>query len=161
LAVSSRGAALSSACASWKAPVIVYRLAREKRIEQFDEALPDAIEVMVSAARAGRSLQQALEEVSVKMAGPVGQEFGVIAREYFQGGLGLEDTLKRARERIGIESFTMTSSALIINLSQGGDLLSILERVSESLCELLRLKKKIATETAEVRAQEKIISTRP
>jgi tight adherence protein B len=145
------------AAGAWMAPSIAYRVALEKRMEQFDEQLPDAIEVMVASVRAGRSLQQAIEEVAGKMSGPAGQEFGLIAREYFQGGLALEETLKRARRRINAESFTMMSSALIINISQGGDLLSILERISDSLRELLRLKKKIATETAEVRAQEKVI----
>src|SRR5262249_27153101 len=146
-----------AACAAvWSAPVALYRYARTKHMDRFDDQLPDAVDSMVASARAGCSLQQAIQDVAERLPGPVGQEVGVIANEYLHGGAGLEEAISRARDRIKVESFTMVSSALIISLSHGGDLLDILERVSEALRELLRLKKKLHTETTEVRAQEKI-----
>jgi tight adherence protein B len=149
--------ALAVATAIWWAPLLLYRHRRYQRMERLDEQLPDAVEMLVASARAGRSLQQAMQDVAQKSPGPVGQELGVIANEHFHGGLGLAEALVRARARIKLESFTMVSSALIISLTQGGDLLNILERITEALRELLRLKKKLQTETTEVRAQEKII----
>jgi len=139
------------------APRIAYRFARQRRIDQLDEQLPDAVDVMVASVRAGRSLRQAIEDVAAKAPGPAGQELGLVARECQLGGMSLEEALARAKQRVPLESFTLISSALLINLARGGDLLSILERMSEALRELIRLKRKIATETAEVRAQEKII----
>jgi Flp pilus assembly protein TadB len=65
--------------------------------------------------------------------------------------------LERAKARVPVESFRMLCRALIINSNRGGDVLHILERMSDSIRELQKLKKKLKTETAEVRAQEKII----
>ena len=138
-------------------PVIIYRVAKERRLQRFEEQLPDAVDVMVSSVRAGNSLPQAIEDVFHKEEGPVGQEFGVMAKEYAYGGMSVEGVLDRARARLNVESFTMISSALIINSARGGDVLHMLERMSKSLRELHRLKKKIASETSEVRAQEKVI----
>jgi tight adherence protein B len=149
--------AAASAFVAYCIPALIYRIARENRVKRFEEQLPDAISIMVSSVRAGNALSTAIEEVSRKISGPVGQEFGIIAREHVVGGLSIEDALARARHRIPVESFAMISSAIIINSRQGGDLLHILERMSDAIRSLSRLQKKIITETAEVRAQEKII----
>lgn len=138
-------------------PPIAYRVARERRLQRFEEQLPDAVNVMVAAVRAGRSLPQAIEDVSQKMPGPAGQEFGVMAGEYSYGGMNVEGVLERARERLDVEGFRMISSALIINSQRGGDVLHMLERMADAIRELDRLKKKIRTETSEVRAQGKVI----
>jgi tight adherence protein B len=91
------------------------------------------------------------------MSGPIEEEFRLMSREYQEGGMSLEGVLERAKARVPVESFRMVCSALIINSHRGGDVLHILERMSESIRELQKLKKKLKTETAEVRAQEKII----
>jgi Flp pilus assembly protein TadB len=85
------------------------------------------------------------------------EEFRLMAAEYAEGGMNLEGVLERAKARVNVESFRMICSALIINSHRGGDVLRILERMSDSIRELQKLKKKLKTETAEVRVQEKII----
>ncbi|HKX28669.1 MAG TPA: type II secretion system F family protein [Blastocatellia bacterium] len=149
--------AAASIPAVYLLPKLLYGRARHKRLERIDRQLPDAINVMVSSARAGRSLSQAIAEVAEKVSGPIGQEFGVISREISQGGISVENALARAKARIQVESFSMIATAMIINCSKGGDVLNILERMSESIRELCRLRDKIYTETSEVRAQGKVI----
>lgn len=149
--------ALAAAVGVYFVPLVLYRAARARRLKRFEEQLPDAINVMVSSARAGRSLPQTVEDVARKMSGPVAQEFGVMVREYNFGGMSMEGVLDRARQRLDLESFTMVSTALIINSERGGDVLHMLERMSDAIRELYRLKKKIVTETSEVRAQKNII----
>ena len=149
--------ALGVIVAVYALPEILLRMARQKRLARIDRRLPDAINVMVSSTRAGRSLSQSIDEVAAKVSGPIGQEFGVIANEIRQGGISVENALARAKARIPVESFLMVSTALIINCSKGGDVLHILERISDANRELCRLKEKIYTETSEVRAQGKII----
>jgi tight adherence protein B len=146
-----------TAVAVYLLPGILLRRARHKRLERIDRQLPDAINVMVSSTRAGRSLSQSIDEVAAKISGPIGQEFGIIANEIRQGGISVENALARAKAKIPVESFLMVSTALIINCSKGGDVLHILERLSDAIRELCRLKEKIYTETSEVRAQGKII----
>src|SRR5262245_3870487 len=60
-------------------PGILLRRARNKRLERIDRQLPDAINIMVSSTRAGRSLSQAIDEVAAKISGPIGPEVGIIA----------------------------------------------------------------------------------
>jgi tight adherence protein B len=147
----------AAAFAAYFVPTVVYQVARAKRLERFEEQLPDAVQVMVASVRAGRSLAQAIEDVAEKLTGPAGQEFGVIAGEYRHGGVSVEEALRRSRTRLGLENFTMITSALIINSERGGDVLLMLERISTSIREITRLKKKIVSEMAEVRAQQKIV----
>jgi tight adherence protein B len=138
-------------------PVALFRRARHARMKRLEEQVPDAVGIMVSSVRAGSPLPKAIADVSLKMSGPIAEEFGVITREHKGGGLSIEDALARAKVRVPVESFLMVITALIVNSGQGGDLLYILERMAEATRELLRLQKKIETETSEVRAQEKLI----
>ncbi|HJT65866.1 MAG TPA: type II secretion system F family protein [Pyrinomonadaceae bacterium] len=149
--------ALAAAAVVFFVPTFLYRRYRHKRLERLESQLPDALNIMVSSARSGRSLPQAVAAVGEKMSGPAEEEFRLMAREYREGGMNLEGVLERAKHRVNVESFRMICSALIINSHRGGDVLHILERMSDSIRELQKLKKKLKTETAEVRAQEKII----
>lgn len=158
LAVSGRIVfAVAAAAAVFFVPTFLYRRYKHRRLERMEEQLPDALGIMVASARSGRSLPQSLTSVAEKMSGPIKDEFKLMSREYHEGGMSLEGVLERAKTRVNIESFKMVFSALIINSERGGDVLHILERMSEAIRELQKLKKKLMTETAEVRAQEKII----
>lgn len=150
--------AAAAGVAMYWIPMALYRHAKQQRLKHLDEQVPEAVAVMVASVRAGHALPYAIAEVAKKMAGtPVAQEFGVITKEHDSGGMSIEDALARASRRVPVESFTMITNALIINSRQGGDLLHILERMADATRELLRLQKKIETETSEVRAQEKLI----
>ena len=149
--------ALAASAAAYFVPTFLYKRFRQRRLERLESHLPDALSIMVSSVRSGRSLPQALSSVGEKMSGPIEEEFKLMAREYQDGGMSLEGVLERAKARVPVESFRMVCSALIINSNRGGDVLHILERMSDSIRELQKLKKKLKTETAEVRAQEKII----
>ena len=147
----------AAAFAAFFVPTFAYHVARAKRLERFEQQLPDAVQVMVASVRAGRSLAQAIDDVSTKLTGPAAQEFGVIAGEYRHGGVSIEEALRRTRDRLGLENFTMISSALIINSERGGDVMLMLERISASIREISRLRKKIVSEMADVRAQQRIV----
>lgn len=151
--------AAAAALAAHFVPTALYSVARTRRLKRFDEQLPDAVQVMIASVRAGRSLAQAIQDVADKLSGPVTQEFGVIAGEYRLGGASVEEALRRTRDRLNVENFTMVSSALIINCERGGEVLQMLERISASIREISRLQKKIVSEMAEVRAQQKIVLT--
>jgi tight adherence protein B len=141
----------------WFGPLGIYRLRHQQILDRIDNDLPGAVDALVASVRSGRSLQQAIEDVGSRTSGPVSVEFNLIAKEQSMTGLSLEVALLRARDRIQLESFTLISSALAISLTKGGDILSILERIAESLRELLKIRKKLRTETAQIRMQEKCI----
>jgi Flp pilus assembly protein TadB len=72
-------------------------------------------------------------------------------------GLSVEQALLRARDRTQSEGFSMILTALMISARQGGDLIEIMERISDSIRALDRLRKKILSETSDVRAQRTIV----
>ena len=146
-----------AAYATYWIPTVLYRVARERRLTHIEDQLPDAISLMVSSVRAGGSLSSAIAAVAKKMPEPLCQEFESITREHEVGRISLEDALGRARSKLGVESMKMVMTALIISSSHGGDLLEILERMAAATRNLSTLKRKIITETAEVRIQEKVI----
>src|SRR5215211_7665725 len=82
--------ALVAAAVVFFVPNFLYRRYRRARLEKLEAQLPDALSIMVSAARSGRSLPQALTAVADKMRGPIHEEFSVMAREYREGGMNLE-----------------------------------------------------------------------
>lgn len=149
--------AIPAAIGVWLIPEIWSRMTIQRYWDCFDNQLPDAIGVLVSTARGGLSLQRGIAEVGERMPAPIGPEFQKISREVEVLNYPLAKALTLARERIPTESFTMVSTALIIHLSRGGDVLGLLERISDSLRELTRLRNKIITETAGVRLQEKVV----
>jgi tight adherence protein B len=149
--------AITAVALGYWLPKVVFETLRNRQLEKIEEQLPDAVNVMVATVRAGGPLPLALKAVTAKTSDPIKREFEIIVNEHSRGGLTLEDALDRSRRRVKLESFNMICSALIINSAEGGDVLGVLEKMSASIRELTRLKKKILTETTEVRAQEKII----
>ncbi|MBI1353559.1 MAG: hypothetical protein GC160_04380 [Acidobacteria bacterium] len=143
--------------ALYRAPEMLYALARERRSQLIEERLPDVVDVMVSSVRSGSSLLRAITDAAERAGGPIGQELALVAQEHEQSGLGLPESLERARGRVGNESFGMVATALAISADQGGRLLEVLERMAESIRSLSRLRQKIVSETTEVRAQQNII----
>jgi tight adherence protein B len=138
-------------------PKLAFDILKGRHLLKLEEQLPDAVNVMVATVRAGAPLGKAVAAVVERTKFPIRREFEIISNEHERGGLTLEDALDRSRRRVKVESFNMICSALIINSAQGGDVLRVLEKMSTSIRELTRLRKKIITETTEVRAQEKII----
>ena len=82
---------------------------------------------MIASVRAGRSLAQAIEDGAEKRSGPVAQGFGVISGEYRLGGASVEEALRRTRDRLKVENFTMLSSALIIHFERGCEMPTMLQ----------------------------------
>lgn len=139
------------------APKWIFNSYKEKQIDKVEEQLPDAINVMVSSVRAGRSLPQSIEDVIEKTENPIKMIFQTVNRENMVLGLSIYEALHRAKERVNIDNFSMLASALALGSEKGGDTLHILERISDSVRELTRLRKKIQIETTEVRSQQKVI----
>lgn len=139
------------------APRLVIHQMREKRRDALEAQLPEAVTVLVAAIRAGRSLRNGIEDVADSCPAPIRDEFRLVVWEQKESNLSMEEALSRARARIQIEAFTLVSTALILCESRGGDILQVLERMSDATRALQILQKKIATETTEVRTQQTVI----
>jgi len=131
-------------------PWYVVRNLAQARRERIEQQLADAMVTFSSAVRAGLSLAQALEMLSIESPGPINQEFAQIIGEY-NLGKPLERTLNEAKDRLRSENFALFAAALLASRESGGRINETVERISKSVLELQRLERKVMSETAQAR----------
>src|SRR5271169_2763559 len=108
---------------------VLYRL-RSRRIFNFAEQLPDAIDVITRGVRAGLPFSGAVSLVAREMPDPVGMEFGMLADE-IAFGLDLRSALDNLYRRVGQEDLLFLTVAVSIQTQTGGNLGEILTRLSK------------------------------
>lgn len=142
---------------AWFAPALVTGRMREAHLAAIDHGLPDAVAILVRSVRAQGSLSIAIDDVVAHTSGAIAHEFSLMSEEYRKYGLPMETVLSRAQERVPVEAFRIMTAALSVSLRNGGDLPLVLEGIARSTRELSRLQKKIATESAQIRGQMKVM----
>lgn len=133
-------------CLPW---YIVRRLA-ERRRQQLEDQLADAMVSFSNGVRAGLSLPQAMDILAQQSPRPVRDEFRQIVAE-FNLGKPMEQTLVEAKERLRSENFSLFAAAVLASRRSGGKLNETVERIAHSVLEMQRLERKVASETAQAR----------
>jgi len=133
---------------------------RSKRLHKFQEGLPEALDLMVSALRAGHSLNAAMGLVSRECTPPVGSEFKVCFEEQ-NYGLELKTALDNLIGRIPLQDLRIVGTAIMIQKESGGNLAEVLEKTSHVIRERFRLKRQIGVHTAQGRLTGWILTILP
>jgi tight adherence protein B len=123
---------------------------RGQRFGKFEKGLPEALDLMVSALRAGHSLIAAMGLVSRECADPVGTEFKICYEEQ-NYGLEMKTALDNLLNRVPIQDLRMVATAIMIQKESGGNLAEVLDKTSNLIRERFRLKRQIKTHTAQGR----------
>lgn len=123
---------------------------RGKRFNKFEQGLPEALDMMVSALRAGHSLIAAMGLVARECADPVGTEFKICFEEQ-NYGLEMKTALENLLNRMPIQDLRMVATAILIQKESGGNLAEVLDKTSNLIRERFRLKRQIKTHTAQGR----------
>lgn len=123
---------------------------RRKRLKKFGAQLPEAMDLIGQALRAGQSLPAGIHLVSTQMADPIGPEF---ARAYEQQNLGvpLEQSLLQMTERIDNLDLQFFTTAVVLQRQTGGDLAEILDKISKLTRERFQIHGQIQALTGEGR----------
>ena len=132
----------------------------DRKRRQFGEQLPDNLQVLASALRAGHSFIGALSVVVDDAPEPSRSEFRrVVADE--QLGVPLEDALHVVVERM--ESRELEQVALVGALQRqtGGNTAEVLDRVTETIRERFELRRTVRTLTAQGRLSRWVVSLLP
>ncbi len=135
-----------AACVPW---LYVYRK-RAKRFGAFEEMLPDALDLIVSALRAGHGLTSAFGAVAKEMADPIAKEF----RQCFDEqnfGLELRTAMLNLTARMPIQDMRIIATAVLVQRESGGNLAEVLDKVAAIIRERFRLKRQIRVHTAQGR----------
>jgi tight adherence protein B len=133
---------------------------RSRRFDQFQERLPEALDLMVSALRAGHSLIAAMGLVARECADPVGSEFRACFDEQ-NYGLELKAALDNMLQRMPIQDLKIVSTAIMIQKESGGNLAEVLDKTAHVIRERFRLKREVKVHTAQGRLTGLILSLLP
>ncbi len=140
--------------------LFVLRFKAKRRMRQFEQQLPDALQLLAGTLRAGYSLPQGLEAVSHEISDPMGFELRRVMTEA-RLGRELEDALAAAADRLSSPDFAWAVMAIAIQREVGGNLNELLMTVSDTMVQRERLKGEVAALTAEGKASTVLLGGMP
>ncbi len=130
--------------------VFAFNYLRSRRIFNFAEQLPDAIDIITRGVRAGLPFSSSVTLVAREMADPIASEFGMLADE-IAFGLDLRTALDNLYRRVGQEDLLFLTVAVSIQSQTGGNLGEILSRLSTLMRSRAKMRLKINALSAEGR----------
>lgn len=141
-------------------PFVYVFAKRRARFGKFEQGLPEALDLMVSAMRAGHSLNSSLEVVAQESPDPIGTEFRICFDEQ-NYGLELKTAMDNLVSRVPLQDMKMIVTAILIQKESGGNLAEVLDKVSYVIRERFQLKRQVRVHTAQGRLTGWILSILP
>ncbi len=142
--------ALPAALAVCWVPLLKVASDRSKRFAQFEEDLPDALDAMCRALRAGHPFNETLQLVAEEHKGPVAHEFGLTFADINYGN-DVRRAMLGLLERMPSMTVMMLVTSVLIHRDTGGNLTEVLERLSSLIRGRFRFQRKVKTLSAEGR----------
>jgi tight adherence protein B len=130
------------------------------RLRKFNEQLPDMLNLMVNGLRTGFSALQAMEAVSRELPAPISDEFRRVVQE-MQLGVPMEGALDNLQRRIASDDLDLAVTAINIQREVGGNLAEILDTISYTIRERVRIKGEVRAITAQVIYSGRFLSLMP
>ncbi len=123
---------------------------KSSRMKKFSGQLPEGMELIARALRAGHSLAAGLHVVAEEMPQPIAKEFGRVYEEQ-NLGITLDDALKNLTERVPNLDLRFFVTSVAIQRQTGGDLAEILDRIGYVIRERYKILGQVKALTAEGR----------
>jgi tight adherence protein B len=128
-------------------PFIFLRVKRTRRLRTFEEAFPEALDLVSRALKAGHAFATGLKMVADEMPEPIGPEFRKTFDEQ-NFGLPLKDALSNLTVRIPLLDVRFFSTAVLIQRETGGNLSEILENLAHVVRERFKILRQVRVYTA-------------
>jgi len=119
-------------------PRIYMKRQQNKRLVIFGNQLPDMLNLVVNGLKAGYSTMQALESVSKELPPPLSDEFSRVVKE-MQLGIAMDDALNNMHRRIPSDDLDLIITAINVQREVGGNLATILETISYTIRERIKI----------------------
>ncbi len=142
------------------APRFYVKRQQRQRLNRFNDQLGDMLNLMVNGLRAGYSTMQAMEAISKELPAPICDEFRRVVQE-MQLGVPMETALDNLLRRIPSDDLDFVVTAINVQREVGGNLSEILDSISYTIRERVRIKGEIRVMTAQVRASGTLLSIIP
>ena len=130
------------------------------RLLRFNDQLADMLNLMVNGLRAGYSTMQAMEAVSRELPPPISDEFRRVVQE-MQLGISAEHALDNLLRRIPSDDLDLVVAAMNVQREVGGNLAEILDTISHTIRERVRIKGEIRVLTAQVIYSGRFLASMP
>jgi tight adherence protein B len=120
---------------------------RSIRLKKFEEAFPEALDLLSRALRAGHAFQASMGMIGDEMKAPVGPEFKkTFDQQNF--GLPLRESLHQLTERVPILDVRFFVTAVLIQRETGGNLSEILDNLGHVVRERFKIHRQVRVHTA-------------
>ncbi len=129
-------------------PFLLINFKTGQRIKKFNEQLPDTLQLIEGALKAGYSLNQSLAMVLKETKPPISEEFKITMSE-IRMGLSEKDALENMAKRINSELFSWVVLAINIQRDVGGNLAEIMDIIANTIREKERVLRQIKALVAE------------
>lgn len=141
-------------------PRMYLSFAAKRRLRAFEDQLSDTLNLWVNALRSGYSVLQSMEAIATELPPPVSVEFERVVQEV-RLGLGVPQALYNMLRRVPSDDLDLVITAVNIQREVGGNLAEVLDTISFTIRERVRIKGEIRTLTAQGRLSGWIISLLP
>lgn len=132
----------------------------ERRRKAFTNQLGDCLTMAANALRAGFSFLQAMELISREMESPIKEEFARVIRE-MNLGAQMEKALSDMDARVESSDFGLVVTAVLIQRQVGGNLAQILDTISETINDRIRMRREVLALTAQGRMSGWVLAALP
>jgi len=150
LLVSGTVAATVAFVAGGLGPYFFARWKKRKRIFRLEAQLPDAIDLIARAVRAGHPLSEGLRMAAEEAPDPLASEFRITFEEQ-KFGLPFEEALLGLGDRVEVVDIRILITAILVQREVGGNLSEILEQIAETMRARFSLKRQVRVYTAQGR----------
>jgi len=131
-----------------------------RRLYRFNDQLSDMLNLMVNGLRAGYSTMQAMEAVSRELPPPISEEYHRVVQE-MQLGISAERALENLLRRIPSDDLDLVVAAMNVQREVGGNLAEILDTISHTIRERVRIKGEIRVLTSQVMYSGRFLASMP
>jgi tight adherence protein B len=141
-------------------PYLLVKIAANRRIHQFEDQFPQAIDLIASSLRAGHALTTGLSMVSDEVADPTGAEFRLLY-DHQNYGMPMPDALKAFAKRVPLLDARFFITAVLTQREAGGNLAEVLDNLSGLIRERARVKRQVRVASAHGRITGWVLSLMP
>ena len=141
-------------------PYLWIRNKRKRRLGAFESQLPEAIDLLGRAIRAGHPLSSGLDMVARESADPLAAEFRRAFEEQ-RFGLPLEDSLLAMADRVTLVDVRILVTAILIQRNVGGNLAEILDNIAYTIRERFKIRRQLRVYTAQGRMAGYVLAILP
>jgi tight adherence protein B len=133
---------------------------RRRRLKRFAAQLPDALELIARALRAGHSLAAGFNLVAGEMSNPIAKEFERVFEEQ-NLGIPMEEALEGITERVPNLDLKFFVTAVVLQRQTGGDLAEILDKIGHLIRERFKIWGQVQALTGEGRLSGVVLLALP